>query len=90
MGTFKAAATPAVEHLERHLTLRAMISASMLTDVEDAVPLLEQASEPLPTYLLDEKLTQSLAEDFPVESIDAQSLRMFWHLNFHAPVKLIT
>ena len=44
--------------------------------MEAARPLLEQPPDSLPEFLLDEKLTASLAEEFPAEPISGQSLRM--------------
>ena len=44
-------------------------------DMEAALPLIEHAPVPLPPFLYDEKLSQSLAEELAVDSVNVQALR---------------
>ena len=43
--------------------------------MEAALPLIEKAPVPLPPFLYDEKLANSLTEEISVDSVDVQSLR---------------
>lgn len=44
-------------------------------EMEAALPLIEKAPVPLPPFLYDEKLANSLTEEISVDSVDVQSLR---------------